>query len=187
MTVPYTNNQLWGFEKVKACVLGLVQSVRIFQVFLSWRAPRRKYSSDENGPLPFTVKRINKISTTIVRTNSKLFCSMFLLFIKTRATITMGSWIMQEILVNKPTSIKKPHNNVRMVTSNAIAPELLENMPMPVCSTIDFKDAVSRINVMPFHSRISPKVIRKMLSKPGWVRPDLFVVTTCAIKIIYKY
>ena len=68
-----------------------------------------------------------------------------------------------------------------MLTTEARAPELLEKIPTPVCSIIDFKWAVSLIKLMPFQIKMIPKTTLKMVSHEGWLRLDLVVVIVCGI------
>jgi hypothetical protein len=77
-------------KKVKENIFYQKAFQNVPELFLSRAAPLRKYSSAESGPLPFIAKRTSKIKTMIVRINSKLLPSMFLLFTKMMATITMG-------------------------------------------------------------------------------------------------
>lgn len=136
-------------------------------LFLSKAAPRRKYSSADSGPLPFIAKRNSRIRTIIVSINSKPLPSMFLMFTKKIATITIGIITIVDILVKSPTIIKKPHNNERILTTDARAPELLEKTPIPVCSIIDFSADVSIIKFNPFQMIMRPNTILKIVSKDG--------------------
>lgn len=128
-------------------------------------APLRKYSSAESMPLPFIAKTMSRIRTIIVSINSKLSRSMFFALIKIIATITIGIITIDDVLVKRPTVIKKPHNKLNIVTNKAIALELCENASIPVCSTIDFTAEVSRIKFIPFQSNIRPNAILKIESQ----------------------
>jgi hypothetical protein len=83
--------------------------------------------------------------------------------------------------VNKPTVIKKPHNKVRILTTRAITPERSENTAMPVCSIMAFRCAVSRMKLKPFQIRITPNIIRKIVSHEGRLMAGFGVTVRCAI------